>query len=61
MRFKQWFLKEIGAGVGVPYVGQAPDKGHEMSWQGAPSGGKLHSAGGDVPMKHSKHHKRKKK
>ena len=43
-------------GAGVPFVGQKPDPGGEMSWQGAPSGGKLHSAKGNVPAmkKHMK-------
>ena len=54
MGFKEWLkIKEAG----VPYVGQPPDPGGEMSWQGAPSGGKLHSAKGDVPV----HHRKKKK
>lgn len=34
--FKEWLkLKEIGAGAGVPYVGQ---KAGEGSWQGSPRG-----------------------
>lgn len=44
---------------GVPFIGQAPDPGGEMSWQGVPGGGKLHSAKGDIPVK--KHKKKKKR
>jgi hypothetical protein len=47
-------LKESG----VPFVGQAPDPGGEMSWQGAAGGGKLHSAKGDIPVKKHKKHKK---
>jgi hypothetical protein len=53
MKFSEWLkIKETS----VPYVGQAPDPGGEMSWQGAPGGGKLHSAKGNVKknMKKSK-------
>ena len=48
-------------GTGVPFVGQPPDPGGEMSWQGAAGHGELHSAKGDIPVKKHKKKKHKKK
>jgi len=56
MTFKEYLAKKFKEN-GVPFVGQAPDPGGEMSWQGVPGGGKLHSAKGDIPVK--KKHKKK--
>lgn len=53
-------INETGAGVGVPFVGQAASPGGEMSWQGAPGGGMLHSAKGN-PITHKKRKRKKHK
>jgi len=58
IKFSEWMkLKEMGAGAGVPYVGQSPGEG---SWQGAAGGGKLSSVG-DVKIKKKKKRRKKKK
>lgn len=49
--FDEW-IKKMGAGASVPYVGQKPGEG---SWQGAPGKGKLKSIEGEIPPpKHEK-------
>ena len=59
--FKEYLVEQKlkEAGTGVPYVGQAPDPGGEMSWQGTAGGGQLHSAKGDIPVRKHKKHKKK--
>jgi len=58
IKFSEWMkIRETGAGVGVPYVGQDPGEG---SWQGAAGGGKLSSVG-DVKIKKKRKRKRRRK
>jgi len=54
--FKEYIEKRVKE-CGVPFIGQAPDSGGEMSWQGAAGNGELHSAKGNIPVK--KKHKKK--